>query len=149
MVDWWTLVRFVHVTGAALWVGGQLLLVVVVLPLARRRLPAEQRATVVSAIGRRFAQLTVAGFLPVQVATGIALAARAGVTPGMLADSGYGRTLAAKLGLLTIAMLAAAGHGIAIGRGRPVLARAASACALVCSLGVVLLATALVGTSAP
>lgn len=146
MVDWWTLVRFVHVVGAALWVGGQLLLTLVVLPLTRRALPADQRAAVVGAVGRRFARITLLAFLPIQAATGIALAARAGLTPTSLAEPGYGRTLAAKLALLTVAMLAAAGHGIAAARGRTVLARTASACALVCSLGVVLLATALTGT---
>ncbi|HEY8474243.1 MAG TPA: hypothetical protein VIL37_16620 [Natronosporangium sp.] len=142
MIDWWTAVRFLHVTGAALWVGGQLLLTLVVLPLARRALPAEQRATVLTAVGRRFGRLTLLAFLPLQVATGVALAVQAGVTPAELAEPGYERTLAAKLILVTVAMLASAGHGI-LARRRPVLARAAATFALVCSLGIVFLATAL------
>jgi uncharacterized membrane protein len=145
MPDAWSLIRFAHVVGAALWVGGQLTLTLIVLPLARRSMPADQQAAVVPAIGRRFARLTLAAFLPVQVATGLALAAHAGVTPATVAQPGYGRTLAAKLALVAAAMLAAAGHGVAASRGRPVLARAAALCSLVCSLGVILLATALAG----
>lgn len=42
-VGWWSLVRFAHVTGAVLWVGGQLALSLVILPLARRLLPRSPR----------------------------------------------------------------------------------------------------------
>jgi uncharacterized membrane protein len=145
MVSAWSLVLFVHVTGAALWVGGQLTLTLVVMPLATRLISPESRAAVMPAVGRRFARITLAVFLPVQAATGVALAAHAGVTWESLAEPGYGRTLAAKLALVVVAMAAAAGHSIAAAKGRPTLARAASVCALVCSLGVVLLATALSG----
>jgi uncharacterized membrane protein len=136
----WNLVLFVHICGAALWVGGQLVLTLIVVPLARRALPEQTRAEVVSAVGRRFALVTVAAFLPVQIATGIALAAHAGATFASLTEPGFGRTLLAKLALVVAAMVAAATHGILAARGRPVAARAASACALLCSLGVVLLA---------
>ena len=139
----WTVVRFVHVAGAALWVGGQLTLTLIVLPLARRALSDEDRARVMPAVGRRFARITLAAFLPSQVATGVALAAHRGVTFGSLAEPGYGRTLAAKLILVVVAMVAAAGHGIASAKGQPALARVLTLCSLICSLGVVLLATAL------
>lgn len=145
MISGWTLIRFVHVAGATLWVGGQLTLTLIVLPLARRTLPDETRAHVAASIGRRFARITLAVFLPVQVATGLALGAQKGVTWASLAEPGYGRTLAAKLALVVVAMVAAAVHGIAAAKGRTMLARVATLCALVCSLGVVLLATALTG----
>ncbi|MBB6174501.1 putative membrane protein [Nocardiopsis mwathae] len=144
-VDLWTIVRFVHILGAALWVGGQLALSLVILPLARRMLSAEAREGFVGAAGRRFGLLTVALFVPVQVATGVALAWRAGVTWESLAAPGYGRVLAAKLVLFAAVMLLAAAHGWAHGRGRRDLARALAVAALVGSLGVVLLATALSG----
>ncbi|WP_208614686.1 hypothetical protein [Streptomyces regalis] len=63
-----------------------------------------------------------------------------------LADPGCGRTLATKLGLFVLVMLAAAGHGIAHAKGRAELARALAVVSLMGSLGVVLLATALPAT---
>lgn len=142
----WTLVRFLHVLAAVLWVGGQLTVSLVVLPLARRRLDAELRAQVLSAIGRRFGLITAAVLLPVQLATGIALAVHKGVTWASLAEPGYGRILAAKLLLFGVVMAAASVHGIASGRDRPALARTMAVTSLVASVGVVLLATALPAT---
>ncbi|MET8570097.1 hypothetical protein [Streptomyces sp. NPDC004783] len=142
-VGWWSLLRFAHVAGAALWVGGQLALSLVILPLARHLLAPEAKDSFTAAAGRRFGMLTGAVFLPVQLATGWAMAWHKGVTWASLADPGYGRTLAAKLGLFALVMLAAAGHGIAHAKGRAGLARALAVGSLVGSLGVVLLATAL------
>ncbi|HEX4813566.1 MAG TPA: hypothetical protein VFV66_12530 [Nonomuraea sp.] len=142
-MTWWSVVRFLHVLGAALWVGGQLTVSLVVLPLARRLLDEQRRGQVLSAVGRRFGLLTVAVFLPVQLATGVAIAWHKGVTWASLAEPGYGRILAAKLVLFCAVMAAAGAHGWATGRGRPRLARAMAVTSLVGSLGVVLLATAL------
>ncbi|MGW1955889.1 hypothetical protein ACWCPI_24605 [Streptomyces sp. NPDC001920] len=145
-VGWWSLVRFVHVAGAALWVGGQLALSLVILPLARHLLAPEAKDSFTAAAGRRFGMLTGAVFLPAQLATGWALAWHRGVTWASLAEPGYGRTLAAKLALFVLVMLAAAGHGIAHAKGRAELARVLAVASLVGSLGVVLLATALPST---
>ncbi|MDA8368680.1 MAG: hypothetical protein M0026_02280 [Nocardiopsaceae bacterium] len=142
----WTVVRFLHVLSAMLWVGGQLTVSLVVLPLARRRLAADQRGTMLSAIGRRFGHFTIAFFLPVQITTGVALAWHKGVTWASLAEPGYGRILAAKLALFCVVMVAATMHGIVVSRGRPTLARVLAVTSLVTSLGVVLLATALPAT---
>jgi uncharacterized membrane protein len=142
-VGWWSLVRFAHVAGAALWVGGQLALSLVVLPLARRLLAPEAKDRFTAAAGRRFGMLTGAVFLPVQLATGWAMARHRGVTWASLAEPGHGRTLAAKLALFAVVMLAAAGHGIAHSQGRTETARTLAVVALAGSLGVVLLATAL------
>ncbi|SFI22016.1 hypothetical protein SAMN05216275_10244 [Streptosporangium canum] len=145
-MTWWSVVRFLHVLSAALWVGGQLTVSLVVLPLARRLLDEQRRAKMMSAVGRRFGIVTAAVFLPVQLGTGVALAWRKGVTWASLADPGYGRILVAKL-LLFCAVMAAAGlHGWASATARPGLARAMAVAALVGSLGVVLLATALPAT---
>lgn len=43
-MTWWSVVRFPHVLFAALWVGGQLTVSLVVLPLARRLLDEGRRA---------------------------------------------------------------------------------------------------------
>ncbi len=145
-MTWWAVVRFAHVLSAALWVGGQLTVSLVLLPLARRLLEEEQRGQVLTAVGRRFGMFTGAVFLPVQLGTGVAIAWHKGVTWASLAGPGYGRILAAKLALFCAVMAAAGLHGWATGAGRPALARAMAVTALVGSVGVVLLATALPAT---
>jgi len=144
MIDVWTIVRFLHVLGAIIWVGGQLTITAVVLPPARRLLTTTDRTDVLRTVGKRFALVTALFFLPNQITTGILLAWRHDVTWAALLQPGYGRVLAAKLLLFTVVMAAATVHGIAQARHRPGLARAASVTALVGSLGVVLLATGLV-----
>ncbi|MEU8246625.1 hypothetical protein [Nonomuraea sp. NPDC048916] len=145
-MTWWSVVRFLHVLSAALWVGGQLTVSLVVLPLARRMLDTERRAQVLRAVGRRFGMFTGAVFLPVQLATGVAIAIHKGVTWASLAEPGYGRTLAAKLLLFCVVMVAAALHGWATGTARPAVARALAVISLVGSVGIILLATALPAT---
>ncbi|MFJ9775774.1 hypothetical protein ACIRVF_31810 [Kitasatospora sp. NPDC101157] len=145
-VGWWQLVRFLHVTGAVLWVGGQLALSLVVLPLARRLLAEEERDRLAADVGRRFGILTGALFLPMQLGTGWALGWHRGATWASLSEPGYGRTLAAKLGLFAVVMLLAAAHGWAHAKCRPDLARTLAVASLVGSLGIVLLATALPAT---
>ncbi|GGL46817.1 hypothetical protein [Planomonospora parontospora] len=145
-MTWWTVVRFAHVLSAALWVGGQLTVSLVVLPLVRRSLDGGRRDGVMRAVGRRFGMFTGAVFLPVQLGTGVVLAWRKGVTWASLAEPGYGRVLAAKLVLFCAVMAAAGLHGWAVGAGRPALARASAVAALVGSVGVVLLAAALPAT---
>ncbi|HEU5157525.1 MAG TPA: hypothetical protein VFU43_11055 [Streptosporangiaceae bacterium] len=142
-MSWWSFVLFLHVLSAALWVGGQLAVSLVVLPIARRRLETDQRALVLREIGMRFGIITAAVFLPVQISTGIALARHHQVTWSSLAEPGYGRTLSAKLALFAAVMLAAALHGMASSRGRAGLARAMAISSLIGSVGVILLATAL------
>ena len=62
-VDGWSLVRFVHVTAAMGWVGGQLLLSAVVLPVLRRQLEPAARGPLVHAVARRFALAANAALL--------------------------------------------------------------------------------------
>lgn len=143
MLGLWAFVRFLHVLSAAVWVGGQLVVSLLLMPVVRRRLAADVRAEVLTDVGRRFGVWTGAGFLPVQIATGIALAAHHGVTWASLADPGYGRTLAAKLIVFVLVMAAAGGHGIARAAGRDGWARALALASLVGSVVIILLATAL------
>lgn len=144
MIDLWSVVRFLHIVGAIIWVGGQLTVTVILLPIAQRQLAVADRATVMRAVGRRFAMITAAVFLPVQIITGILLAIHNGVTWASLLEPGYGRVLVAKVLLFALVMAASVVHGIAQSRRQPRGARVASIAALVGSLGVVLLATVLV-----
>ncbi|MGH8891352.1 MAG: hypothetical protein ACRDV3_16515 [Acidothermaceae bacterium] len=143
MVSWWSLLRFVHVLSAAVWVGGQLTLSALLLPLLRRRLPDDLRATLSSSIGRRFGLYTLTVFLPVQVASGIGLAIENNVTWGSLTHPGYGRTLLTKLIVFAAVLLLSGLHGWAHGTGRTSVARALALGSLVGSCVIVLLATAL------
>jgi uncharacterized membrane protein len=146
MLTSWSLVRFVHVLSALTWVGGQLLLSLLLLPVLRRRLADQTRAPLTKEIGLRFGVFTIAVFLPVQVATGVALAVHRGVTLASLGQPGYGRTLAEKLTLFALVLLLSGGHGVAVGRGYDRLARALAVATLVGAVGIVLLATMLVPT---
>jgi uncharacterized membrane protein len=137
-------VRFVHVLSAMVWVGGQLLLSLLVLPVLRRRLDAASRVLLTREVGVRFGVFTVAIFLPLQIVTGIALATHRGLTLSDLAAPGYGRTLGEKLALFAVVLLISGLHGLAVRRGRDRLARLLGIATLLGSVGVVLLATALV-----
>src|SRR5665647_3991532 len=78
MLDLWSLVRFLHVVGAVVWLGGQLTVSALVMPVARDRLPTEVRAGLMRVLGMRFGIATVAVLIPLQVATGVALARHKG-----------------------------------------------------------------------
>jgi len=66
------------------------------------------------------------------------------MTVHSLAEPGYGRTLGAKLILFAAVLLVSGVHGVAVGRGQDRLARLLGIATLFGSVGVVLLATALV-----
>jgi uncharacterized membrane protein len=68
-MDSWTVVRFLHVVAFSLFVGGQLLLTVAVVPQLR----AQELAPLMRSIARRFGIATAAA-LAVAIATGVAMA---------------------------------------------------------------------------
>lgn len=142
-VNGWSLVRFVHVVAAMGWVGGQLLLSAVVLPVLRSHLAPAERAPLVRHTATRFAVIANFGLLPALIATGIALAWHRGVTFGSFDDPGYGRLLGIKLVLVVVSIALAAVHGT-LATARPRLARPLAIAGLASSLAIVVLATALV-----
>ncbi|HET6951075.1 MAG TPA: hypothetical protein VFI47_11905 [Acidimicrobiales bacterium] len=142
-VNGWSLVRFLHVTAAMVWVGGQLLLSGVVLPVMRTQLDPAVRGPLVRTMARRFALVANAVLLPGLLATGIALAWHRGVTLGTFDDPGYGRLLGIKLALVVVSVVLAAIHG-AVAVARPTLARPLAITGLGTALAIVVFATALV-----
>jgi hypothetical protein len=105
----WTLVRFVHVTGAAVWLGIQVTLLVLV-PALRHQLPAEQVREVVRKAGRGLAVVGGTALLMI-AASGIALArheSSAGAHPGVVG---------LKEGLLVAIVLLLSGHAYVRGAG--------------------------------
>jgi putative copper export protein len=98
-MDLWTVIRFLHVLALALFVGGQLALVAVVVPVMRRQ-PDD---VAMRALGRRFGVASVVA-LGVLLATGIAMAERS----GRWGDD----TLQLKLVVLAFVAVLAAFHAI-------------------------------------
>jgi uncharacterized membrane protein len=143
MIGVWSLIRFLHVMGAMVWVGGQLTITAMLLPVVRRNLEAADRTAILTAVGKRFGMFTILAFLPLQIVTGSLLAWNKGVTIPSLGEPGYGRTLAAKLVAFVLVMIAAGAHSWAMGTKRALLARALAIGSLIGSLVIVLLATAL------
>lgn len=139
----WSLVRFAHVLAAMGWVGGQLLLTGVVLPAVRAELAPDVRGPVVHRAARRFALLANAVLLPTLLVTGLALAWHRGVTFGSFDDPGYGRLLGIKLVFVVASIALAAVHGIVASR-QPRRARPLALLGVAASVGVVVLATAMV-----
>jgi hypothetical protein len=123
----WTLVRFVHVTGAAVWLGIQVTLLVLV-PALRRQLPAERVREVVRRAGRSLAVVGGTALLML-AASGIALArheSSAKAHPGVVG---------LKEGLLVAIVVLLSCHAVVRGRNARV---AASALMLVLTLAAIL-----------
>ena len=140
----WSVVRFLHVLGAAGWVGGQLALSTVVVPAVRTSVPSPHlRAGLMRDTGRRFAFLANAVLLPMLVATGIALAVHRHIDFGDLGSSTYGKLLATKLTLVVLSIALAGVHGVAA-RRNPTLSRPLAIAGLVAAISILLFATALV-----
>lgn len=136
--------RFLHVLAAMGWVGGQLLLSVVVLPALRRSdLDPAVRAPIVRATAKRFAFVANAVLLPTLLVTGPALAAHRQIDLGVFDDSGYGRLFTIKMVLVVLSVALAAAHGIIASR-HPGRARPLAILGLAASVAIVVFATALV-----
>ncbi len=112
----WALLVLVHILAASFWVGGQLMLVAVVMPALRSGGSPTLVRELASAAGRRFAWVTNWVLLPVLVVSGIALAALNGVRPGNLTTTPFGRVLLVKAALVGAVFALAAVHGLAARR---------------------------------
>ena len=142
-VSGWSLVRFFHVLAAIGWVGGQLLLSVVVLPALRRAADPTMRGPLIRQIATRFALVANVILLPTLLVSGLALAWHRGVTLASLDDPGYGRLLGTKLVLVLGSVVLAAVHGI-LATHRPRRARPVAVAGVVSSVAIGVFATALV-----
>jgi putative copper export protein len=100
----WTLIRFLHLTAAAVWVGLQVALFLFV-PMLRRRLGPEATRPLVRDMGRSLG-LVAAAALPTLLATGAALAAHE--VPGSRAG-----LVDAKVGILVAVGALLGGHALA------------------------------------
>jgi uncharacterized membrane protein len=142
--DIWTVVRFVHVGSAILWVGGQLTLSFVVRPVTGQLFDADGRRDLISSLGSRFGRISALGLIPLLLASGIALIYHRGVTFAALAIPGYGATLGTKIVLALVSFALAAAHGMSAVNASSRAARLVGLTGTIVSLTVVLLAVSLV-----
>lgn len=115
-METWALIRFVHVTAAAAWLGMQLALFVLV-PALRRLLPADEVRAVVRAAGVRLA-VVAAVALPALLASGIALGRH---EPAAAAHPGV---VHVKQSVLAAVVVLLAAHGIVRGKAARIAASA-------------------------
>jgi putative copper export protein len=97
-----TVIRWLHVVAACVWIGGQVTIAVVI-PLLRSHAPL---ATIVA---KRYQMVAWPAF-GVLVVTGIVNVGNAGLQWSHLLDSAAGRTLAVKLSLVALSGTAAGVH---------------------------------------
>ncbi|HEX7100439.1 MAG TPA: hypothetical protein VF377_14515 [Acidimicrobiia bacterium] len=142
--DFWSVVRFLHIAGAVVWVGGQLTLTLVVRPVTTRLLSPEDRRQLVGAYGSRFGRIASWVLIPLLLATGLGLTYHRGVGLGGLTVPGYGATLGVKITLALISFGVAIAHGVVAVNASTKVVRVLGIVGTVVSLAVVALAASLV-----
>jgi copper resistance protein D len=101
--------------AAIFWIGGQLFLVLVVLPVLRQELAEADRVRIVARAGRRFAVISSVA-LAVLVVTGPLNAIDHGISWSILRDTTWGHVLVAKVVLVFLMLVLTAVHGAYFGR---------------------------------
>ncbi len=141
----WTIIRFLHVIAAILWVGGQLTLSLVVRPASLRSdLAPEDRVRLMSGVGVRYGRIATIGLMPVILATGLALIYHHGVEFGGLSVSSYATTLTIKVILVFVSFALAFAHGFIAARSSSAVARWIGISSALVSVAIVFLAVMLV-----
>ncbi len=103
-------ILWLHVMAAMFWLGGQLFLFMVLLPVVRHSLSEPERVRIVSLVGRRFG--VYGGLsLAVLLVTGLLNANAHGVSASILRDSKWGHVLIAKIVLVAIVLVLTCIHG--------------------------------------
>lgn len=110
------LLTWIHLTSAAVWVGGSLFLGAILAPILKRTgMSAEERISLMILVGRRFNWFAIPA-LVVLIATGVHASSALLVRPDLLLGSSYGVWLVAKAALVA-ALVAVFGLHVWIIRG--------------------------------
>ncbi len=145
----WSFVLALHLIAATFWVGGQLMLVFVMMPVLRRTLESPALGQAATLAGRRFARVSNHGLFPTLVVTGVALAEHDGVRWSMLGSTGFTRVLVVKVVLVGIVITLALSHGVAARRLSRSGVRSLALVTVALSVLIVALAAALAILPAP
>ena len=110
---------WLHVVAAALWIGGMLFLVAVIVPLLRTPALRDQAVALVQAVGVRFRSVGWVTLLTL-VATGTINAAFHAASPTALVEAAFwatpfGRLLGMKLGIVAVILVMSAVHDFGVG----------------------------------
>ncbi|MCL4545467.1 MAG: CopD family protein [Chloroflexi bacterium] len=108
------LVRWLHLLAALFWVGGQLFLLSVILPVLRAQLPRADQLRLIAAAGRRFAVYSLAA-LGVLITTGLYLAFAHGLSFQGLAGDTWEQVLLVKVVLVVAVIPITAVHSAIYG----------------------------------
>lgn len=111
----WAVIRWVHIMAAITWIGGMLFILIVLLPILRRALPAEERIVLFAKVGERYGTLSWVS-LAVLVVSGFLNAEHRGLNWGRLLVTDYGRTLGLKLLFVAIVIVITLVHAFYYGR---------------------------------
>lgn len=107
----WNLVRFLHVLGVSVWLGGMLFLGLIAVPAARASGDQGAARRLITAVARRFGVLGGAAWVVILM-TGGALMSHRDVSFADLTDTDYGQKILAKLVLLLLVGVAVVVHGM-------------------------------------
>lgn len=110
----WSWIRWIHLMSAITWIGGQIFILIVLLPILRTSLARDERTLLFAQVGRRYAVVSWIA-LALLVVTGFLNAHRAGVDWTRLTTSSYGRILLAKLILVAIVITITLVHALYFG----------------------------------
>tara|TARA_Y100000590_G_scaffold55282_1_gene57866 strand:- start:3482 stop:3982 length:501 start_codon:yes stop_codon:yes gene_type:complete len=104
------LLTWIHITSAAIWVGGSLFIGAVFAPLLKKlSMPVEERLQLMIQVGRRFNKIALPALF-ILIGTGIYQAHLVLQSSDILYESSYGHVLIIKMILVTVLLATYAVH---------------------------------------
>ena len=104
------LLTWIHITSAAIWVGGSLFIGVVFAPILKKmEMPVEERLQLMVRVGRRFNKLAMPALF-ILMATGLYQAHLVLQKSDILYDTSYGHVLIIKMVLVAALLITYAVH---------------------------------------